>query len=182
MGSQGERWMRQPQWEMPSATGQGRDRSSRNLPTEAATEAPSAPPHPQGGTGSVRGSGGRRSTRPCPPAPRPPSAPSAAHYCRQPSGRATTRSPQELLNIVEKSSSRKGREAGETGAGTVCGGTDGTAGLAGGGGWGAIAFKPGRDEDGGHKSISALVPVLSSQSRHLRQRERPHAPAAHRVR
>lgn len=69
MGSQGERWMRQPQWEMPSATGQGRDRSSRNLPTEAATEAPSAPPHPQGGTGSVRGSGGRRSTRPCPPAP-----------------------------------------------------------------------------------------------------------------
>lgn len=134
MGSQGERWMRQPQWEMPSATGQGRDRSSRNLPTEAATEAPSAPPHPQGGTGSVRGSGGRRSARPCPPAPRPPSAASAARYCRQPSGRATTRSPQELLSIVEKSSSRKGREAGETGAGTVCGGTDGTAGLAGAGG------------------------------------------------
>lgn len=74
MGSQGERWMRQPQWEMPSATGQGRDRSSRNLPTEAATEGSGGAvrtPTPPGRNGQREGLWGPPQHQALPP--RPPS-------------------------------------------------------------------------------------------------------------
>lgn len=185
MGSQGERWMRQPQWEMPLATGQGRDRSSRNLPTEAATEGSGGAvrtPTPPGRNGQREGLWGPLQHQALPP--RPPSP-----QCTQLSSLLSP--AQRESHHQESSGTSKHRGEKQQQEGPRGGGNGGRNGLwrdrrdsraGGGGGWGAIAFKPGRDEDGGHKSISALVPVLSSQSRHLRQRERPHAPAAHRVR